>query len=165
MTDVPLTKHRAKQVGHSLNVIAELPRYVDDAAFPVGLRVAAIDAFFIHLRLLIEFLIKKPDRAHPAIHRDDYASGFNLGSVDPALYRSLSSDFDFASQHVAHLSLNRVLTEESAGVEYLDAARLRSCAQDVFGAMEAFIRYMYANEGAHAGGFERLLSEAKSRLT
>jgi hypothetical protein len=100
VTDVPLTKHRAKQVGHSLNVIAELPRYVDDAAFPVGLRVAAIDAFFIHLRLLIEFLIKKPDRAHPAIHRDDYASGFNLGSVDPALYRSLSSDFDFASQHV-----------------------------------------------------------------
>jgi hypothetical protein len=74
-----LTKHRAKQVGHSLNVIAELPRYVDDAAFPVGLRVAAIDAFLIHLRLLIEFLIKKPDRAHPAIHRDDYASGFNLG--------------------------------------------------------------------------------------
>jgi hypothetical protein len=118
-----LAKHRAKQVGHSLNVIAELPRYVDDAAFPVGLRVAAIDAFFIHLRLLIEFLIKllieflikKPDRAHPAIHRDDYASGFNLGSVDPALYRSLSSDFDFASQHVAHFSLNRVLTEESAG--------------------------------------------------
>jgi hypothetical protein len=30
-----------------LNVIAELPRYVDDAAFPVGLRVAAVDAFFI----------------------------------------------------------------------------------------------------------------------
>jgi hypothetical protein len=140
-----LTRHRAKQVGHSLNVIAELPRYVDDAAFPVGLRVAAIDAFFIHLRLLIEFLIKKPDRAHPAIHRDDYASGFNLGTVDPALYRSLSSDFDFASQHVAHFSLNRVLIEESAGIEYFDAARLRTCAEDVFGAMEAFIRYMHAN--------------------
>jgi hypothetical protein len=164
VTDVPLTKRPAKQVGHSLNVIAELPRYVDDAAFPVGLRVAAIDAFFIHLRLLIEFLIKKPDRAHPAIHRDDYASGFSLGSVDPALYRSLSSDFDFASQHVAHFSLNRVLTEESAGVEYFDAARLRSCAADVFGAMEAFIRYMHAKPGSYADDFERLLSEAKSRM-
>jgi hypothetical protein len=139
---------------------------VDGEAFPAGLRVAAIDAFFIHLRLLIEFLIKKPDRAHPAIHRDDYASGFNLGSVDPALYRSLSSEFDFASQHVAHFSLNRLPAEESAGVEYLDAARLRSRAEDVFGAMEAFIRYMYANEeaGAYAGYFERLLSEAKGRL-
>ena len=163
MTDVPLSEHRAEQVGHSLNVIAELPRYVDDVAFPVGLRVAAVDAFFIHLRLLIEFLIRKHDRAHPAIHRDDYASGFNLGSVDSALYRSLVSDFDFASQHVAHFSLNRVPAEESAGVEYWDAARLRSCAEDVFDAMEAFIRYMYDNDGAHAGYFERLLSEAKGR--
>src|SRR5262249_40539844 len=105
------------------------------------------------------------DRPHPAIHRDDYASGFNLSSVDPALYRSLSSDFEFASQHVAHFSLNRVLTEESAGVEYFDAARLRSRAEDVFGAMEAFIRPMPAGPGAYAGCFERLLSEAKSRLT
>jgi hypothetical protein len=140
VTDVLLVKRQAKQVGHSLNVIAELPRYVDDAAFPVCLRAAAIDACFIHLPLLIEFLIKKPNRDHPAIHRDDYASGFSLGSVDPALYRSLSSDFDFASQHVAHFSLNRVPAGESAGVEYLDAARLRSRTEDVFGAMEAFIR-------------------------
>jgi superoxide dismutase len=83
--------------------------------------------------------------------------------VDPALYRSLSSAFEFASQHVAHFSFNRVLTEESAGVDYLDAARLRSRAEDVFGAMAAFIRYMYANEGAYGGHFEQLLSEAKGR--
>ena len=87
-----------------------------------------------------------------------------LGSVDPALYRSLSSDFDFASQHVAHFSLNRVLAEESAGIEYFDAARLCSCAEDVFGAMEAFIRYMHAKPGSYADDFERLLSEAKSRM-
>jgi len=148
-----------------LNVIAELPRYVDDAALPVGLRVAAIDAFFIHLRLLIEFLIKKPNRNHPAIHRDDYASGFYLGSVDLALYHRLSTDFDFASQHVAHFSLNRLPTEESAGVDYLDAARLRSRAEDVFGAMEAFIRHMHANPGPYTDDFERWLSDAKARRT
>lgn len=163
MADVPLSKRRARQVAHSLNVIAELPRYVDDAALPVGLRVAAIDAFFIHLRLLIEFLIKKPDRNHPAIHRDDYASGFHLGSADPALYRRLSTDFDFASQHVAHFSLDRLPAEESAGVDYVDAARLRSRAEDVFGAMEVFIRYMHANPGACADDFERWLSDARAR--
>jgi hypothetical protein len=67
-----------------LNVIAELLQYVEDAVFPVGLRVAAVDAFFVHLRLLIEFLAKQPDSRHPAIHRDDYARGFNLGEVVPS---------------------------------------------------------------------------------
>jgi hypothetical protein len=148
-----------------LNVIAELPRYVDDAAVPVGLRVAAIDAFFIHLRLLIEFLIKKPNRDHPAIHRDDYASGFHLGSVDQALYRRLSTDFDFASQHVAHFSLNRVPTEESAGVDHVDAARLRAHAEAVFEAMDAFIRHMHTTQSTYADDFERGLSDAKTRRT
>jgi len=63
--DDPLTRRRAVQVAHSLNVIAELPQYVEDAVFPVGLRVAAVDAFFVHLRLLIEFLAKKPDSRIP----------------------------------------------------------------------------------------------------
>ncbi|HUY48400.1 MAG TPA: hypothetical protein VMV92_22170 [Streptosporangiaceae bacterium] len=163
MADVPLEQRRAVQVAHSLNVIAELPRYVDDAAVPVALRVAAVDAFFIHLRLLIEFLIKRSNPGHPAIHRDDYASGFHLGSVDPALYRRLRTDFDFASQQVAHFSLNRVPTEESAGVDYVDAARLRSRAEDVFGAMGAFIRHMRATQSAYADDFERWLSDAKTR--
>ncbi len=149
-----------------MNVIAELPRYVDDAgAFPVGLRVAAIDAFFIHLRLLIEFLIKKPDPHHPAIHRDDYAGGFHLGSVDQGLYRRLSTDFDFASQHVAHFSLNRLPTEESVGVDYVDAARLRAHAEDVFRAMDAFIRHLHATQSTYADDFERGLSDAKTRRT
>ena len=62
-----------------------------------GQRVAATDSFFIHLRLLIEFLTKKPNLTHPAIHRDDYASGFNLSFVDLAMYRRLKTDFDFAA--------------------------------------------------------------------
>lgn len=108
MTDDPLTRQRAQQVAHSLNVIAELPRYIEDAQFPVGLRVAAIDGFFVHLRLLIDFLIKKQDPKYPAIHRDDYAAGFHLGSEVPALYQRLNADYDFASKHVAHLSRNRL---------------------------------------------------------
>jgi hypothetical protein len=147
--DDPLTRRRAVQVAHSLNVITELPQYVEDAVFPVGLRVAAVDAFFIHLRLLIEFLIKKPDSRHPAIHRDDYASGFNLGSVDSALYFRLDTGYGFASQHVAHFSLERLPAEESAGAplcEYCSPASVRW-------------RCLRGNEGlhpAHAHNRERL---------
>ena len=84
--------------------------------------------------------------------------------MDPALYRRLSTDFDFASQHVAHFSLNGVPAEESAGVDYVDAARLRSRAEDVFGAMEAFIRYVHARKpGSYADDFERWLSDARAR--
>jgi hypothetical protein len=165
VTDVPLSKRRAVQVAHSLNVIAELPQYVEDAAFPVGLRVAAVDAFFVHLRLLIEFLIKKPDSRHPAIHRDNYASGFQLGSVDSALYRRLDTDYDFASQHVAHFSLGRLPLEESAGVDYVSAARLRAHAEDIFGAMKAFARHMRTNGSAYADDFEGWLSAAEARRT
>jgi len=165
VTDAPLEQRRAVQVAHSLNVIAELPRYVDDTAVPVALRVAAADAFFIHLRLVIEFLIKKPNLAHPAIHRDDYAGGFNLDSVDPAMYRRLKTDFDFASQHVAHFSFNRVPTAESMGVDYVDAASLRAHAEDVFGAMGAFIRHMHATQSAYTDDFERWLSDAEARRT
>jgi hypothetical protein len=146
-----------------LNVIAELPQYVEDAVFPVGLRVAAVDAFFIHLRLLIEFLIKKPDSRHPAIHRDDYASGFNLGSVDSALYSRLDTGYDFASQHVAHFNLQRLPAEESADVDYVSTARLRAYAGDVFGAMRAFIRHMRTTGSAFADDFERWLSVAEAR--
>jgi len=162
--DDPLTRRRAVHVAHSLNVIAELPQYVEDAVFPAGLRVAAVDAFFIHLRLLIEFLIKQPDSRHPAIHRDDYANGFNLGSVDSALYSRLNTDYDFASQHVAHFSLERLTAEESADVDYVSAARLLAHAGDVFAAMRAFIRHMRTPPGSsYANDFERWLSTAEAR--
>lgn len=161
--DDPLTRRRAVQVAHSLNVIAELPQYVEDAVFPVGLRVAAVDAFFVHLRLLIEFLAKKPDSRHPAIHRDDYASGFNLGSVDSVLYGRLITDYGFASQHVAHFSLERLPAEESAGVDYVGPARLCARAEDVFGAMRAFIQHMRTTGSAYADDFERWLSAAGAR--
>jgi hypothetical protein len=115
------------------------------------------------LRLLIELLIKKPDSRHPAIHRDDYASGFNLGSVDSALYFRLDTGYDFASQHIAHFSLERLPAEESAGAplcEYCSPACLRwRCLR----AMRAFIRHMRTTESAYTDDFERWLSAAEAR--
>ncbi len=163
MTDDPLTRQRAGQVAHSLNVIAELPRYVDDTQFPVGLRVAAVDGFFVHARLLIEFLVKPPDLNHPAIHRDDYAAGFSLAQVDTALYQRLRADYDFASKHVAHLSVNRLPDTQSAGVDFVSASRLQAHAEDVFNAMTAFIGHMQTTGSAYVGDFEQSLAEAEAR--
>jgi hypothetical protein len=54
--DVRLARRPATQVAHPLNMIPELPPYVTTARSRLAPRAAAIDAFFIHLRLLIEFL-------------------------------------------------------------------------------------------------------------
>jgi hypothetical protein len=163
VTDDPLTRQRAGQVAHSLNVIAELPRYVDDTQFPVGLRVAAVDGFFVHMRLLIEFLVNQPDLRYPAIHRDDYAAGFSLAQVDTALYQRLKADYDLASKHVAHLSIYRLPDAESSGVDFVSASRLQARADDVLNAMRAFMTHMRTTGSAHAGDFEQSLSDAEAR--
>jgi hypothetical protein len=159
--DSPLVRSRAIQVAHSLNVAAELPRYVDDGAFPFGLRVAAIDAFFIHLRLLIEFLIKQPDIRHPAIHRDDYARGFHLGSVDSDLYQRLDADYGLASQRVVHFNIERVPDEGSPGIEWVDAAPSSRARRRCLDAMRAFVGHMKVNGSAYADDFDRWLSSAE----
>lgn len=115
------------------------------------------------MRLLIEFLVKPPDLNHPGVHRDDYAAGFSLAQVDAALYQRLKADYDFASKHVAHLSINRLPDTESGGVDFVSVSRLQAHAEDVFNAMRAFIRHVRTTGSAYAGDFEQLLSEAEAR--
>src|SRR3954453_22911986 len=103
--NVPLSRHRGVQVAHSLNVIAELPRYVDDVSVPIGLRVAAIDAFFVHARAFAEFLIKPRDA--PPTPRHDYGQNFHL---DATLLGRLNALYEEASRHVLHFNIERAPT-------------------------------------------------------
>jgi hypothetical protein len=155
-----LLRQRARQVGHSLNVIAELPRYVDDQSIPIGLRVAAIDSFYVHVRLIAEFFVNEPDRRRPAIWRKDYAAGFHL---DTALRERLVQAFDFASKHVVHYSADRVPDAESSGVGYTRAADLQPYVADAFEAMTLFVRTLRDRASLYADDFAALLAEAESR--
>lgn len=156
--DTELARRRATQVGHSLNVIAELSRYVDDPNVVVGPRVAAIDAFHIHLRLLIEFLIKGPDNRDIRSH--DYARNFRL---DAALNDRLSGAWKRASQQVAHLSRVRVPSVDMPIFESVNTSSLRILADDVFTAMAALVQHMADTNEPWAGDFARWLAEAKAR--
>ena len=133
--DAELVRRRAIQVGHSLNMIAELPHYTHDPDVPAVLRAAALDAFFVHLRLLIEFLITKPrtDRL-PVISRWDYATGLGL---DNALRDRLQAASDFANVHVAHFNASRVPTAGSLVTHTPSRTSLVGYRQDVFMAMTA----------------------------
>ena len=140
--DAELGRRRGIQVGHSLNMIAELPHYTHDPDIPVALRAAALDGFFVHLRLLIEFLITKPrtDRP-PVISRWDYVTGFGL---DNALRDRLQAASDFANVHVAHFNASRVPTAGSPVGHTPSRTSLVSYRQDVFMAMTALVRHLAA---------------------
>lgn len=154
-------RRRGIQIGHSLNMIAELPHYTHDPDVPAVLRAAALDAFFVHLRLLVEFLITKPrsDRP-PVISRWDYAKGFGL---DNALRERLQAASDFANVHVAHFNAGRVPTVNSPVSHAPSHTSLVDHRQDVFTAMTALVQYLSDAKSAYAADFDGWLSDAQRR--
>jgi hypothetical protein len=110
----------------------------------------------VHLRLIIEFLIKPADPR--AIRRHDYTSNFHMES---ALRGRLNDDYEFASRHVAHLNVERVPTDQAPVVEYVDGARLRDHATDAFKAMGAFVQHLEGARSVFAGDFGSWLAQAE----
>jgi hypothetical protein len=141
-------------------MIAELPSYVEDKAYPMALRAAALDSFFVHLRLLTEFLITKPRRNRPpVISRWDYATGFAL---DNALRDRLTVASDFANTHMAHFNADRVPTTASPITQTPSRSTLVSYADDVFSAMDALVQYLVSKGSVFAGDFQGFLTGAQS---
>jgi hypothetical protein len=159
--DAELMRRRGIQAAHSLNMIAELPHYTHDTAVPTALRAAALDAFFVHLRLLIEFLISKPrgDRS-PAISLRDYAKGFNL---DNELRDRLKAADVFANTHVAHLNADRVPSADSPVSRMPTPSELASYRDDVFSAITAAMEHLRVEGSVHAADFNGWLQESLRR--
>lgn len=162
VTTPELKRTRLRQVGHSLNMIAELPRYVQDPRVSYGLQVAAVDSFFVHQRLLIEFLVRR--QAQNDIHRDDYTTGFSLQTIDPGLAAKLDGEWELASRHVVHFSDYRVPQQGSLEVQYMSAADLVARAADIFTTADLFQQHLSSSQNIYTGDFKQLLGEAKHRL-
>ena len=143
-------------------MIAELPRYIQDPRVSTGLQVAAVDSFFVHERLLIEFFVRR--KAQNDIHRDDYTTGFSLQTIDPSLAAKLNGAWELASQHVVHFSDDRVPQEGSPEVRYMTSADLVARAADIFTTANLFQKYLSSSQSIYTGDFKQLLDEAKSRL-
>ena len=159
--DAELVRRRGIEVGHSLNMIAELPHYTHDPDVPAVLRAAALDAFFVHLRLLIEFLITKPRRDRPlVISRWDYTTGFGL---DNALRERLQAATEFANVHVAHFNASRVPTAGSPVSHTPSRTSLVGYRQDVFMAMTALVQHLAAARSVYAADFGGWLGDAQQR--
>lgn len=157
MTD-PQVLRQSIQVGHVMNMIAELPRYVDDRALPLGLRAAAVDAFFVSLRALTEFLTKEDSRT---IQWRDYTQNFHL---DAPLRQRLLDGYELASQQVAHLNKTRRVPTATSPPEFtISTASIRAYADDAFAGMDRFLDHLKNRMSPYATEFDRLLTEARSR--
>jgi hypothetical protein len=158
-----LMRRRGIQVGHSLNMIAELPHYAYNPDVPKALRAAAFDAFFMHLRLLIDFLITKPRRDRPpVISRWDYVQGVHL---DEPLRQRLQAASQFASVHVAHYNADRVQGPQSPVSLAPDRSELDAHRDDVFAAMAVIVERLKSDGSVHAADFDRWLQDAGQRAT
>jgi hypothetical protein len=154
-------RRRGIQVGHSLNMIAELPHYAYEPDVPAALRAASLDAFFIHLRLLIDFLITRPRRDRPAeISRRDYATDLHL---DNALRERLQAASVFANTHVAHFNAERVPGPESLVSRMPERSELDGHRDDVFAAMTVVVEHLKSIGSVHAADFDGWLQGARQR--
>src|SRR4051794_35994957 len=91
----------AMQVGHALNMTADLPEHVARAnEYPAAVGVACLESFFITLRLLTEFLNSRAKRA--LITRHDFLPGWDLPDGDRK--DSLRETYKFISDQVGHLN-------------------------------------------------------------
>jgi hypothetical protein len=71
--DIQLARQRGTQVAHSLNVVAELPRYMDDRTVPVALRVAAGAVIVDESRAPSTTAIADPDGNKACRHVSTYS--------------------------------------------------------------------------------------------
>ena len=160
MTQDPDPLLAATQVGHAMNMIAELPPHTADSSLPAVLRAAAFESFFVNMRLLLEFLVMRRDLR--SIHRHDY-----LPDWDPepsaTVRRMRKYDYRFVCDQVSHLSKKRI-TRTGAITVNIPLARLRELAGAVFDEMERFaLALREAGSEELAETFESYVRQARTR--
>lgn len=150
----------ATQVGHAMNMVAELPRLTDDRSLPVAARVACLESYFMNLRVLVDFYARRRDDRD--IHRHDF-----LPAWDPAASSTverLKREWDFASKQVAHLSKSRIV-EDGDLVVNLAPQRLELMTALLFDIAEEFCSALEEDGHPLAKTFQSFLMEARSRLS
>ena len=116
---LPRPVAEAIQVGHALDMVAELPPLTADERLPIAARVACAEAFFSNLRVLVEFLVLPPSSGR--IHRHEYLPGWDPEDGQETV--ELRRLYGLASENVSHLMKKRV-PHDGEVVQYVGTADL-----------------------------------------
>jgi hypothetical protein len=158
----PKQRAEAMQVGHALVMVAVLPRYVHADPLPAAVNVACLDALFIYARLLIEFLVRKPDTQQRDIHRYDFLP--NWDPPETPLVTQLTADWVLASKQVAHLSRARVVSHDDPGYIRVDDEALWALVRRVLDQTRVFCQELAARDNEWASQFALYLEDAARRI-
>lgn len=131
---LPSDARQAGIVGSSFIMVVELPRSRDRATTPT-IEIACLEAWFVHMRLLIEFFGLKPG--------GDSIKDFSAKSAfwKPERDQELCDLWVTASQHVVHFSLARTpdLIEDIAAFD-VSTENLERLARKVLGVASMFVK-------------------------
>lgn len=148
----------AVEIGHALNMLAELPRHAEDSELPLVVRAACLESYFINLRLTFEFIRRK--RVRNQISRYDFLPDWTPESS--AKLSELGKQYGFASEQVAHLSKKRTFPQGSPITPH--PIRMPLLTVLVFDLMREFADALTAADNPYAERFRSLVQDSESRF-
>ncbi|MGH3712943.1 MAG: hypothetical protein ACRDT4_05705 [Micromonosporaceae bacterium] len=149
-------------VSLALTQVRDLPQYAaHDAAVDPTVRIACLEAFYVSVRLLAEFFVRKPAGKH-----EDYTAWSFLPSWQPAPEDAagrLGEQWTIASQQVMHLSKKRI-QEDVNNPRHEDTSEdgLRKIAADCDAVLRSFTEAYEADTARYVEGFRRLVEAFES---
>jgi len=154
---------RSRRVDHltySLWMISSIPAARHDESDFLTY-ACMVDAFFVHVRLLAEFLVRRTPKVdfgpNDVVH--------SWVAPESSAAQRLSQHWALASRHVVHFSRERVpeSLDDLKAIE-LDTATLRTMANDVLAVMSAFVVTAEKQKIEHADRLRSEYDEALQRL-
>lgn len=129
---------RARHVGYSVRMVAEIAAHYDEALDSSEFRTARcmLDAFYVHVRLLAEFLVRttKGGDFGPA----DF--GITWAAPEGAATARLGDVWDVASKYVVHFGGRRVPKRPEDASEFtVDGSYFRQLAGDALEVYSVFV--------------------------
>jgi hypothetical protein len=146
------------EIGHSLNMLAELPSHVEDSGLALVVRAACLESYFINLRLTFEFIGGKHDRNQ--ISRHDFLQGWEPANSEKL--KALREQYGFASEQVAHLSKKRTFPQGSPITPH--PIQMSVLTVLVFDLMREFADALTAAGSPYAEKFSSIVRDSESRF-
>jgi hypothetical protein len=146
------------EIGHALNMLAELPSHAEDSGLPPVVRAACLESYFINLRLTFEFIGVKRDRNQ--ISRHDFLQDWKPASGEKL--KILALQYGFASEQVAHLSKKRTFPQGSPITPH--PIKMFTLTVLVFDLMREFADALTAEDSPYAERFNSIVRDSESRF-
>ena len=147
----------ASHVSYSLQMLCELPQYTATDTYPAVVQNACLESYFVHLRLAVEFFWHDKEKRGRDIHATDFVSDWQADND------RMHELWEFASQNVVHLSMQRIPSRNES-VQNVAPRVLSLHAATVIGISKEFRDQLVATGSDVATLFTNTIAAAEKAL-